>query len=151
MPRYGDFEYSRVNSGISIDKYTGSVSKVTIPEKIIGLPVTFIGKAAFRDCHKLTSIEIPDGVTSIGILAFFHCSSLRSITILDTWTEEDLVRIDGCAGADKTIFARAIGNQAGADKTIFARAIGNQAGAGSQAGVHKTIFEFARKVGGLEK
>ena len=36
---------------------------------------------AFRDCTKLTSIEIPSGVMGIGIGAFSGCLSLESITL----------------------------------------------------------------------
>lgn len=43
--------------------------------------VTSIASYAFRDCTKLTSINIPNSVTSIGGEAFFGCTSLTAITI----------------------------------------------------------------------
>ena len=43
--------------------------------------VTSIASYAFRDCTKLTSINIPNSVTSIGGEAFSGCTGLTSITI----------------------------------------------------------------------
>lgn len=84
--KYGNFEYSRVDSRIRIDKYTSSASSVTIPEKIGGLPVTSIGDRAFNGCRKLTLITIPNSVTSIGYEVFRNCSNLISITIPNSVT-----------------------------------------------------------------
>ncbi|MBQ3441872.1 MAG: leucine-rich repeat domain-containing protein [Selenomonadaceae bacterium] len=84
MPTYMDFEYERVNSEITIEKYHGSKASVNIPTKIKGLPVTEIGDFAFSDCSSLTNITIPDSVTSIGREAFLNCNSLKSIIIPDS-------------------------------------------------------------------
>ena len=48
--------------------------------------LTTIGGYAFRDCHRLTSVTIPDSVTTIGVSAFNGCSSLTSVTIPDSVT-----------------------------------------------------------------
>ena len=84
MATYMDFEYERVNSEITIEKYHGSKASVNIPTKIKGLPVTEIGDFAFSDCSSLTNITIPNSVTSIGNGAFEICDSLRSIVIPDS-------------------------------------------------------------------
>lgn len=44
-------------------------------------PVTSIGKAAFMDCVKITSMQIPESVTTIGNSAFFECRKLKTINI----------------------------------------------------------------------
>ena len=44
--------------------------------------VTSIGNAAFSDCHRLTSIDIPNSLTSIGEYAF-EGSSLARVNISD--------------------------------------------------------------------
>ena len=49
---------------------------VDIPEG-----VEIIGKNAFENCNKITSIHLPDSVKEIGFSAFFKCTSLESITI----------------------------------------------------------------------
>ena len=45
-----------------------------------------IADSAFENCSRLTSIEIPNGITSIGRFAFEGCSSLTSITIPNSVT-----------------------------------------------------------------
>lgn len=66
-------------------------SEFTIPtqveEKGMTFRVTEIDDAAFRNCRKLTSITIPEGIVRIGKLAFAECSSLTSITIPKTVTQ----------------------------------------------------------------
>ena len=84
MPSYSNFEYNRIDSGIIIDKYTGSAKSVTIPSRIDNLPVISIGNDAFNCCSALMSITIPDSVSSIGKHAFSGCESLMNITIPDS-------------------------------------------------------------------
>ena len=43
--------------------------------------VTSIASYAFRNCTKITSINIPDSLSSIGGKAFYGCTGLTSITI----------------------------------------------------------------------
>ena len=58
---------------------------VNIPETIVYYGhfyrVTSIASYAFKDCTKLTGINIPNSVTSIGGDAFMGCTGLTSITI----------------------------------------------------------------------
>ena len=75
------YQYQSVWAG---DNYSG-VTSITIPEKVTynstEYSVTSIGNDAFRYCHSLTSIIIPNSVTSIGSYAFSYCSSLTSIKV----------------------------------------------------------------------
>ena len=43
--------------------------------------VTTIGEGAFKDCNRLTTINIPNSVTTIGSFAFEGCSGLTAITV----------------------------------------------------------------------
>lgn len=43
--------------------------------------ITEIGREAFDQCSKLTSIELPDSIITIWEYAFANCSSLKTITI----------------------------------------------------------------------
>ena len=69
-------------------------SKLTIIN--IGDKVTTIPSYAFYGCSSLTSIMIPDGVTSIGDRAFSGCSGLTSITIPDSVTSIGGWAFEGC-------------------------------------------------------
>ena len=61
----------------------GSLYKVEIGSN------TSIGNYAFRNCHSLTSITLPNSVTSIGGWAFKECYSLQAVTIPNSVTSID--------------------------------------------------------------
>lgn len=46
--------------------------------------VEIIGKSAFADCEKLTSVMLPNSLVRIETMAFFSCSCLASVTIPDS-------------------------------------------------------------------
>lgn len=54
---------------------------IKIPATYEGLPVTEIGKNAFKGQAGLTGVTVPDSVTTIGGTAFHNCSSLASIAL----------------------------------------------------------------------
>ena len=81
------FEYTEVDGGVSITKYTGSDTEVVIPSTIDGKDVKTIGRAAFAGSKTLVSVVIPDGVTEIGSYAFSACSELNSVTMPDSLAE----------------------------------------------------------------
>ena len=66
---------------ITITKYIGNATSVSIPATIDGLPVTTIGNEAFSGCTSLTIVTVPSSVTSIGNEAFYFCLRLTSFTI----------------------------------------------------------------------
>lgn len=43
--------------------------------------VTSLGDESFKNCTRLTSITLPEGITSLGGNCFYGCSSLTSITL----------------------------------------------------------------------
>ncbi|MEO1814426.1 MAG: leucine-rich repeat protein [Acetobacterium sp.] len=77
----GDYEYSAIDGGVSITKYTGSGGTVTIPATLDEKPVLKIDIRAFASCTSLTTVTIPAGVTSISFQAFSGCSNLTTITV----------------------------------------------------------------------
>ena len=78
---YGDFQYTVSDGKVTVTKYTGSATAVSIPSKIEGKPVTSIGNMAFYGCRSLTSVTIPNNVINIGSSGFSFCDNLKNITI----------------------------------------------------------------------
>lgn len=64
---------------------------ITIPESIIK-----IDNCAFCDCDSLISVTIPEGVTKIGKQAFFNCWQLPSITIPEGVTKIETSTFFNC-------------------------------------------------------
>ena len=68
--------------------------EVTYKENIY--QVTSIGRDAFYNCTKLTSVEIPGSVTEIGKRAFYGCTDLRSVNIPKGVTTIESETFCGC-------------------------------------------------------
>ena len=77
----GDFEYcfNADQSGVVIEKYTGSAASVTVPATIAELPVVEIGESAFENNTTVTSVDLPDTVEVIGKRAFAGCTALNEM------------------------------------------------------------------------
>ena len=75
------FVYTDTGSAITLNGYTGLTGAVTLPDSIVGKPVTAIADLAFFNNAVLTSVTIPSGVTSIGAQAFQGCANLTSLTM----------------------------------------------------------------------
>ncbi|WP_410072744.1 leucine-rich repeat protein [Anaerostipes sp.] len=81
---YGDFKYiAESNGGITIKKYTGTNSVVTVPNTINGKDVLKIGERAFYNCSDLKQIKLPSKLESLGGRAF-EGTGITSITIPKT-------------------------------------------------------------------
>ncbi len=83
------FEYENYNSSgtqISITKYKGNASFVTVPDYIDGKMVVEIAKNAFQDNSKIKTIDIPKGNRSFLWLreaCFNNLSSLLTVNLYD--------------------------------------------------------------------
>ena len=77
----GQLEYAPYKNGISITRYRGIATIVSIPEVIEEKPVIAIEKKAFANCKKLKKIVIGKNIRSIGSKAFYKCKKLKKITI----------------------------------------------------------------------
>ena len=96
-------------------KYVGDV---IIPESIIfkksEFKVTRIGKSAFEECSRLSSIELPNTISYIGDYAFPNCTGLTSITIPNSVTHIGYYAFADCTGLTSIIIpnsVKTIGNE----------------------------------------
>jgi hypothetical protein len=78
---HAQFSYAVSNDTVTITRYIGSDSVVTIPPTITDLPVVSIGDSAFSARTTVTSVTIPTNVTSIGFASFANCTGLTGITL----------------------------------------------------------------------
>lgn len=90
--------YSVTADGITITDCDTSLSgNVVLPDTIDDLPVTVIGKQAFRSCSKITSITLPSSIKTIEMQAFSYCSSLESVTLNEGLEELDTFIFESCS------------------------------------------------------
>ncbi len=80
---YFEFTYLTAKDSYSITakNVVNLPSKIVLPSKHEGKPVTSLGENAFYYCSDLESIDIPSSVTYIDDHAFEYCSGLTSIEI----------------------------------------------------------------------
>jgi hypothetical protein len=113
------FGYTIVNGTISIERYFGSNTAVSIPREIAGLPVASIGMGAFSPYTSdgnITNVTIPDSVTSIAEGAFVECANLTSLTIPDSVTNIGNEAFQGCSSLASVYF---MGNALPTNQGIF--------------------------------
>ena len=78
--------YLQIEPGIEILGYNGyEGGSLRIPEEINGIPVTAIGRGAFRNKDGFNSITVPDTVTRIGEYSFAY-TYMTTIVLPDTLT-----------------------------------------------------------------
>ena len=83
-------------------------TQIIIPSTYNGLPVSSIGKEAFKGCVNITSVSIPDSITSIGYGAFYGCSGLTGIVIPDGVTSIGEYIFYGCSSLSSVTLGKGI-------------------------------------------
>ena len=97
MRKTADFEYYyNSNGSVTINKYIGTKTAVTIPSTIGGKKVTEIGEKAFYNKSQLLKVTIPSSVKAIGQDAFSGCKELTNIKIPDSVTSLKRGTFTGC-------------------------------------------------------
>lgn len=69
---------------------------VRVPARLGGYPVTTVGRQAFYECKKITSVMLPDTIVSIEAQAFKDCRDLISVTIPEGVTNISSSAFSGC-------------------------------------------------------
>ena len=77
---YKDFSYKVNGKAVTITKYNGNSTSVSIPATIDGKPVTVIGKEAFKGNKTLQKVTISKNVATIERDAFEKCTKLNKVT-----------------------------------------------------------------------
>ncbi|MBQ2272845.1 MAG: leucine-rich repeat protein [Clostridia bacterium] len=103
----------------AIDHYAfyrrdGFSGKLTIPDT-----VTFIGRAAFGGCYRITSVDLPSSLYHLGSGAFIGCVELTKIELPDLLEDIEHCAFLDCRKLTQITFGRhikSVGNQA-FDKT----------------------------------
>ena len=79
-----EYNYTVSDDAVTITKYKGTGTEVSIPAVIEGKPVTVIGSQAFKAKETLEKVIIPEGITAIEYDAFDGCSVLTDVTFPST-------------------------------------------------------------------
>ncbi len=75
------FAKTEDGTGIILTAYTGSGTKLRLPDQVDGLPVTEIGKDFMKGNKEITGIRLPETLVTIGDYAFEGCSSIKEIRL----------------------------------------------------------------------
>ncbi len=141
---YGDFEYSLVEGGVTIDSYNGSAMSVDVPPVINDKPVVAISQIAFMGNFDVSDISLPSSVKTIGDMAFLSCGFVDSIALpenLETIGDKAFYACDklktvylghkvsginedtygGCSGLTKFTVSTANPNYCAVDGVLFSK------------------------------
>ena len=66
---------------------TSTSGAIAIPKTLGGYKVTAIGDSAFKNCKKITAIEIPNGILRVGAGAFENCTAVQEIRFPESVVE----------------------------------------------------------------
>ncbi len=91
------------NKKVTIKKYNGTASALTIPGTIDGVTVTTIGSQALEE-HSLKSVIIPDSVTEIDYEAFQNCGNLAQVKLSGNLSIISMYAFYGCPNITSIVF-----------------------------------------------
>lgn len=79
---FDDYTYTVLSDGTAeITGYSGSLSRVLLPETVNDIKVTSIGSSVFAQNEILEEVTIPDSVISIGDHSFGECTALKKVKL----------------------------------------------------------------------
>ena len=96
-----DFYDGSVERYYSVESVPRDLTEVTIPDKIGEFEVKSVYPSAFKNCTKLKSVSLPDGVTFINVRAFENCTSLTELKLPNELEYIDRGAFIGCTNLSK--------------------------------------------------
>lgn len=97
IPDESEFTYRAIPinnpTKVTITKYTGSATKIIVPETLGGYPVQLISANAFSGNENISYIKLPKNLITIPGSAFSKCTSLTEIDVAEG--NERYASIDG--------------------------------------------------------
>lgn len=106
----GDYNYIIEDQSITITYYKGNVSEVTVPNSLVGYPVSKLAKGAFMNSSSLQKLNLPDTIVEIeegalpeGITVIYDSNTESSQSSGITETDMDVFEgtTDGKSGEEK--------------------------------------------------
>lgn len=76
-----DFSFSVSRGEATVTAYTGSSTRVYVPETLGGYPVRVIGEEAFAFNYDILEVILPSTLREIDYYSFFDCANLSRIVI----------------------------------------------------------------------
>ncbi len=101
------FMFTTGADGLTLTRYTGSLTTVVLPSEINGVPVVAIGDYAFADTNSMFNVTIPDSVKTVGAGAFAG-SRLDNVTLGDGVTSIGENAFSGCEELRGVTFGNAL-------------------------------------------
>lgn len=93
----GEYAVSLVDGKYVIEQYVGKSKDIEVPAQIDTIPVSQIGKYAFRNNSVIESVTIPASVKLIGDEAFAGCGNLKMLSVKGTNIEIGYQAFYGCS------------------------------------------------------
>ena len=79
----GSLYYETQGKEVWITRFQGPASRVEVPCRLDGLPVTTIARKAFLSKKNLRRVTLPDTVEEVGDWAFAYCGQLAEVSLPD--------------------------------------------------------------------
>lgn len=93
-----EFTYHELPDGsVAVEGYTGSPTKLVIPETLDGKTVSTLHKDAFAYMDSLKQVKIPSTVLTIEEGAFYGCTSLQSVELSEGLEELGRSAFEKCS------------------------------------------------------
>lgn len=96
LPLHEGLLMSLRGDGWHITKATSAKAEQSLPDSLLGIPVTTVDSNAFRENPDLEKVEVPGSVRRIGDAAFYGCPKLNSIILNEGITQAGVSSFAEC-------------------------------------------------------